>query len=332
MIKFFETLRPPKLSSWQTFVCVMLALFILSISAEGVVRESLATGSFLSGTVGATWAGLEKKWLFTPWLTIALLSVIVWEKLQIPAGFLVVAWPTLSALLWLVPKSFSWKKSQWKMPDAATRQRFLLIFLSQLLLSCWLQFSFVIQTWLERYPSFTVDSFEQSVFVTRLDDEQSLEPRGLILLQIMQPQMEDRLDQQDWSSLESWFREIWVPHQFPVYLQDLKDQLEITPLPEDDLWEMTVAATPFDSGPVGYDVAWLARWLGPKSSTAQDLDPYTSVLRCTVVRQDERSEATCDDPVVVARADLESGEEDAPERPWWRRLRFWPGGEPRETR
>ncbi|MEM8638851.1 MAG: DUF5357 family protein [Cyanobacteria bacterium P01_G01_bin.54] len=332
MIKFFEVLRPPKLSSWQTFVCVMLALFILAVSAEGILRESLAIASFLSGTVGVTWAGLEKKWLFTPWLTIALLDVLAWQKLQLPVAFLVVTWPPLAALLWLVPKSFKGKSGQWEMPDATIRQRFILIFASQVLFSCWLQFSFVIQTWLDRYPSLRVDTFEQSVFVTRLDDGPMLDPRGLTLLQAMRPRVEDRLEQQDWSSLEPWLQEIWVPHRFPDYLQDLKSRIGMTPLPEDVLWEMTVAATRHKSGPVGYDVVWLARWTGPRSNAARQIDPYTSVLRCTVVRQDQRSEATCEDPVVVDRPVLDANGEDLNERPWWRRLRLLPGERSDETR
>ncbi|NEO85939.1 MAG: DUF5357 domain-containing protein [Spirulina sp. SIO3F2] len=335
MIKLFETLRPPQLSSWQTFACVMLALFILSISTKGVLREALAIASFSAGMIGATWAGLEKKWFFTPWLSIALLDLLGWRVLQLPIPLLWVLWPPLSAIFWFVTKSFDWGSTQWKLPAPAVRQQFILIFMSQILLSCWLQFGFVVQDWLKNYPSFLVDSFEQSVFVapfktdSPFNDQAQPEPRGLTLLTAIRPEIRKRFSQQDWSTLEAWLQEIWIPHQVPDYLQDLKQTAQFPDLPEDRFWDITVAATPRRSGDVGYEMVWLAQWLGPKSVQAEALDPYTSELRCQVLRRGQSSEALCAPPKVVTEIDSKT-EEDVTDTPWWQQLRLWPQGRSRK--
>lgn len=341
MIKFFQNffkwLRPPKLSSWQTFTCVTLALFMLSISSADPLREALAIGSFASGTVAATWAGLEKKWLLTPWITAALSAVIAWELLRIPIPVLLVLWLPVAGALWLVPKCLDWETTTWRAPNTEVRQRFLLIFVSQFLLSCWLQFGFTVQTWLDRYPSLVVDDFDRSVFVHPVGLDQTLEPRGFTLLQGMQSRVTDRLDEQSWPAVKAWMDDIWVPHQIPDYLRELKVQLDIPFLPEDKFWEITVAATEKEEG---YDVLWRAQWLGPRSRRPridspeiilreQPIDPYISEMRCQVrPREDDEnvSEAVCNDPVLLARGPAETEDGFVEDLEWWQDLRFWPSG------
>lgn len=339
MIKFFEALRPPKLSSWQTFICVMLALFILAISAEQRLQNVLAIASFASGTVGATWAGLEKKWFFTPWFTVGLLGILGWQVLKLPVVLLCILWPPFSALFWLVTKSFDWENAQWQRPAPAVRQQFILIFMSQVLLSCWLQFSFVVQGWVRNYPSFLVDNFDQSVFVAPFTTESPFneqakpKPRGLTLLEALQPDIQDRLNQKDWSTLVTQFQESWVPQPIPENeLSRLKDQVDFSSLPEDRFWSITQVATPKQSSDATYDyeVVWLAQWLGPKSAQAKALDPYTSKLRCTVLRRGQSSIAECADPKVVTAEEIEA-EDEQRNLPWWRRLRLLPRGRSRDA-
>lgn len=319
--KLVQLLRPPQWGSWQTFICVALGLFLLSLFTADLRREALAIASFASLSIGLTWLGLEQAWIFTPWMTAALALVLIHTLLPfISPSLLMILWPPFAGLLWLTPHCFDVETNTWHTPVTLIRQRFLLIMGVQLLLSCWLQFHFLTQSWLDQYPSLLVDDFQDSFFVAKTIGRDRARPRGVQFLQAISPTVERRLNQQDWRVMADWLNSLSVTHELTEYTQDLLSELNIEPTAEDQFWIFQVRAFPQGDG---YDLAWQAQWEGPRSAQARAIDPYLSEMRCAITPTGQMSTATCQAPYVVIRKRTSDSFTD--ER-WWQRLRLWPRG------
>ncbi|MEO0406988.1 MAG: DUF5357 family protein [Cyanobacteria bacterium P01_A01_bin.135] len=185
---FWQTVRPDQSFSWQTllFLCLFSWLMALLTSDSSVMQTdpSLNTWGQLSlrtspakyalFTMGWIFLSLAVAWLLhgskmkvplfdivlrpAAWVTAAIVCAFLFQVWQLnnlrPA---LIAWPIVSALFYIFPRCYSLRKGYYVLPKVSERQHLLIVALASLLVSCWLQFYFVVQDWVEGYRPTFVD-------------------------------------------------------------------------------------------------------------------------------------------------------------------------------
>ena len=267
MKHLFEWLRklltPPKAFSWQTLILLSLFSCSLSYIATDIVQNMLATFGWIFLIWGVAWGTSEKQFFIngvclSPWITGALICIFIfgsWSDGN-PA-YALIWWPSISGLIATIP-DFLAKGLKLRLPSPKSRQKIIILLSSHFLVTCWIQFYFVIQTWLDQYPSLLVDNATKSAFVVKLDSTTPRSPRGTLVLNLMEPQIMTQLDNQPWSDVERW-------------LLNRKQEIEKTsklvqkelPKAEEDLWWSFDSK--ISSSQLGYNLQLLAFWQGPRS-------------------------------------------------------------------
>jgi hypothetical protein len=197
----------------------------------------------------------------SPWITGALVSVYIFGG---PTGEVrreaLIYWPVISAIIAALP-DFLGEGFTLKAPPLQKRQNLVVLFGTQILLSCWLQFYFVIQNWLVQYPSLVADDFDQSAFVVKWESPLSPPPpRGALILESMEPKLRDQLNARPWSEVERSL----LPKERQKLLNTLAKQTkqQMSSLEEDSLWQVTSDVSTSGSG---YNLELRANWKGPRS-------------------------------------------------------------------
>ncbi|MGF1538745.1 MAG: DUF5357 family protein [Elainellaceae cyanobacterium] len=179
----WQTIRPNQAFSWQTlmFLCLFSWLMALLTSDSPLFQPETPISEVgrlsLQGSP-AKYALFTMGWLFLTgaiaWLLsgsrwkIPLFDLVLrpaaWVAAAIPCIFAfqvwyddnfeaaLTFWPILAAIFYLFPRCVS-LKSGYKAPKASERQHLLIIVLISLLLSCWIQFYFLVQDWVSGYTS-----------------------------------------------------------------------------------------------------------------------------------------------------------------------------------
>ncbi len=284
----WEFFFSPRYYCWQTFLWLTIFSVVLSALATGVTKQAISTFGYAFLIFGFTWAGVEYQIALTPWITSALILHLLSGLLSFVAmSVWMVLWLPLAALL----ASFTLFVTpylEFQLPSQQQRQRFLLLLGSQVLLACWLQFSFMLNHWLERYPSLLADDFSSSLIVVRLESRQPdsvFAPRGDTLLATLQPELETRLSRQAWSELQPQLQAgTWGETILPALRDRALAALAERPyenLPENELWELTARSEPRAGG---YQLIVVADWQGPRSRRAatEEFNPYQARLVCLV--------------------------------------------------
>lgn len=245
----------------------------MSILASDLVRNILTSFAwiFLIGGIGWALAGTTVDilgWKFYPgsWVTGALICLFLFVSGndEIPR-IAFVSWPLISAAVAAIPK-FLQDEFRLKIPAPPTRQELVTLTLFSAILSCWFQFHFLIQDWLEDYPSLLAEDFDQSAFVVNLEGDRPI--RGETLLEQAETLLRDQLENSTWSEAEQWLydrRELASPIE-PATLNvaDLEQQIrsQIAELPENPFWNLDIQIPP---GAPDYTLNMRAIWTGPSS-------------------------------------------------------------------
>lgn len=262
----WKQFKPPRAFSWQTLL--LLSVFTWCVSAlveTELVRDVLARLGWAFLMLGVGWgmsgARLNLLGLIIypgPWLAGALACVVLFAGWAIDLTQLaLVSWPLISFVAAAIPKLFP--KLVFSVPDPATRQQLLIQFLLSCMVSAWFQFHFVVQTWLRDYPSLLSDDLSRGAFVVRLDDRDFDIPRGVTLLNLAEPLLQQELQALPWAEVERWLLER------ETRVAALQQQvLQQTPrVQEDALWRF------WGDVPAGlpeYTLKLRAVWLGPSSN------------------------------------------------------------------
>ena len=296
-------LTPKDLASWQTFMLlsifsVVMGAFMSSL-AQGIVSSFgwffliVAVWWFVYGKDvqnALTFNTVFTKVFLGPWIISTLIVIAVfgsWNGFAnlsgvTPPAFISVA--PIAAMIALAPKFI--KSSKEKTPEFTVlgvkdRQGMVLFVLSHLLIACWFQFYFLLQGWLNLYPSLMAEDFSRSSFVVRFQPNIPVS-RGRELLNAAESDLRDRLNNQSWSAIERWLFESKVSNQWITDLERnvqsrLKNKLGGG---EMDLWTLSgkVDADTYDSGAY-YNLVLNATWKGPTATQA----PYTVSKRCELV-------------------------------------------------
>lgn len=246
-----KNLRPP--SAFSSYTLILLSLFscFMSWLANGIIENLLANFGWIFLIFGTYWATTATKILWigkiplSPWITGALVSIYIfgWLTGDLSEAALI-CWPLFSAIIAAIP-DFLGENLQLKSPSPPKRQDLVLLFGTQLLLSCWFQFNFLLQNWVEQYPSVLVDDvdqsaddFNRSAFVWKFSSPlvPSELPRGVEILSKMEPQLKQRLDGKPWPEVERLLLEPERVKLINSLEQTAKQQ--IGRLQEDELWQV----------------------------------------------------------------------------------------------
>jgi hypothetical protein len=268
-----DFISPPSVYSWQAFVWLSAFSWGVSAFVTGWVHGFIDSMGWIFLIIGLTWAAAINSLMMTPWLTSGLICWFVFgDLLETPAAVGWVVFPPLAATLASI--SAFLEKDKLHVPLATDRQKIILLFGSQFLLSSWLQFYFLINHWLESYPSLRSDDFSQSAFMVSIGNPSTLPQRGLLLLDAVGNRLEQELNGESWGTIERWLLAVGRSER----LTQLKEraQANLLSLPEDQLWQLDSAAV---SQSPGYLLEIQARWQGP----GQELPQLVLQKNCRII-------------------------------------------------
>jgi hypothetical protein len=285
-------LYPQKWDSWQALIWVSVFSWAVSLLAVGLVQEIIATIAWVFLTLGVHWfvhqeglvtnpkndkAKINIKKALTvnniflgPWITGALICVYLFGHLVgrfPPLAFVV--WPPLSAGLAAIPK-FIKIGPEWKKPEPKIRQELVILVLSNILLSCWFQFYFITQGWLQDYPSLASQDLQRSPFVVKVATPEISKERGVFLLEQAEDNLRDNLGQLAWTQTQRWFA--GFQREFPIFQENLFQQ--VADSKDKNLWYLDGRVLP------DYSVQFYAVWSGPSADTGG----YHFTRTCKVIR------------------------------------------------
>ncbi|MCC5617551.1 septal junction protein FraD [Nostoc sp. CHAB 5836] len=264
-----KVLVPPKAYSWQTFIYMSVFSWVLSYFAIGYIKDIIAFFGWLFLIAGTAWYTTEDPLrvpgTFMPVgavITGFLVSVFAFGNQQdVITPRTIVFWPTISALITAIPEFIEGNDTDAKarIPKPEDRQRIIILVASSMLLSCWIQFYFVMDNWLRQYPSLQADTFEHSTFVVRTEKPVKIPQNGVIILEKLEPRVVEKIAERPWSEVEKWLLE--ARQQVGTLGREVIEQ-NLGKYEEKELWrvEPRVANTKSKSG---YILDLLSIWIGP---------------------------------------------------------------------
>ncbi|HAA30727.1 MAG TPA: hypothetical protein DCE56_27355 [Cyanobacteria bacterium UBA8553] len=290
-----KNLRPPSAFSWETLILLSLFSFYMEWLARSLYLKNLLDNLgwiFLIG--GVYWATTATRFLrigykakpwtpgfpLSPWITGALVCYYLFNRgIGEVRPESIIYWPTISALIYAIP-DFLQENGTLKSPPPDRRQFLVVVLGTQLLLSCWFQFHFLVQNLVAQYPTVLVEDFNKSAFVVKWETPQTTTPRGVDILENMEPQLRDRLSSKPWPQVERMLlrgkeRDNWIKS----IAKKTKDQLS-PPAEEDALWQIKYDVKKFKSS--GYNLALIALWNGPRSNPQQSIKNYSLTKYCQI--------------------------------------------------
>nr|MCU0516315.1 DUF5357 domain-containing protein [Oscillatoria sp. Prado101] len=293
-----EKLTPKNIFNWQTLllICVLFGgiAWAYKIGLQETAYESAADYILaLAGVlaiIALDWCASEKKYYIGgfhlgSWSKGALICIFIFAVLSENSGrefpyLMLIIWPVISALIALLQKLH---KSD---SDLSVAQVFILI-LTSLLISCWLEFYFLLQNWLQEYPSLRADNFERSAFVIKVDFSGRETARGVKMLNSIEEFLKNQVKDKSWPEVKEWLLEIdrqlkpWPAKGQPwlkvrQWLMDdelgeaFDDKIMATlgNLEEDNWWYLKIKIEPDEWQ---YELKLQAIWRGP-SSNAEEYD------------------------------------------------------------
>ncbi|AFY67599.1 DUF5357 family protein [Geitlerinema sp. PCC 7407] len=308
---------PPTWVSWQTPILLSLLAWVMSLPAGPLAREILAVAAWIFLIIGVSWiaASQEKLAIGTiplwPWLTSALICLFLFgSQSDTVPSYAVVSWPIISAIIFTL-LAFVERGTRFKIPDAAVRQQLIILVLSQLLVSCWLQFYFLLGTWLEAYPSLLADSFRRSAFVVSLAEELPEPEGGVLLLNQAERVFQERMENRPWPEVERWLVDI---RSDSTALEAFEEAVfrplnsPLSPSRERELWHLRLNIVGQERS---YQMPLEAVWLGPTSMAEQVrvLQRTCEVSRVREQQEGERQPAgqTGGQPIFETVGNVECG-------------------------
>lgn len=211
-------LTPAKAYSWQTFIYLSVFSWGMSYFAVGYIKDIIAFCGWLFLLAGTAWYTtddpLRVPGTFMPVgavITGFLVSVFaLGHQENVLTSNTIVIWPTIAAIVTAIPNFFEGtggRSAKAKLPKLQDRQKVVVLLAWCMLISCWLQFYFVIDKWLKEYPSLRADNFQKSAFVIRLEPPAQKPKTGDLILNKLQPLVNQQIANKPWAEVEKWLLE-----------------------------------------------------------------------------------------------------------------------------
>ncbi|MBD1215195.1 MAG: septal junction protein FraD [Dolichospermum sp.] len=265
-------LTPAKAYSWQTFIYLSVFSWGISYFAVGSVKDIIAFCGWLFLLAGTAWYTTDDPLRFPGTfmpvgaiITGFLVSVFAFgHQENILTAKTIVIWPTISAIVTAIPNFFEGtggRSAKAKLPKLQDRQKIIILLSWCMLISCWLQFYFVIDKWLKDYPSLRADNFQKSAFVIRLEPPAKKPKNGDLILNKLQPLVKQQIANKPWSEVEKWLLEA---DQQLGNLGNRTINNHLSRSQEKQLWSVEPRLANFNSG---YQLDILTIWNGPSANT-----------------------------------------------------------------
>lgn len=261
---------PPKAYSWQTLIYLSIFSWFASSLAVGYVKDIISFFGWLFLIAGTSWYTtddpLRIPGTFMPVgavLTGFLVSVFAFGREEdVITPRTIVLWPTISAIITAIPEFFegSGTDVQTQIPKPEIRQRVIVLVASCMILSCWIQFYFVMDNWLKEYPSLLADNFRNSTFVVSRQSQTKIPANGVVILDNLQPLVEEQIAGRPWSQVERWL--IDADQQVGNLGRRVVEK-NLAKFDEKELWLVKPRVVNTKSG---YILDLLSIWTGPSSN------------------------------------------------------------------
>ncbi len=290
MKKFFDeiykSLKPPGPASWQTFIYLSAFSVVMAGLSTEATQAIISSFGWLFLVLGVWWFTYDEnvkktltfnKIFIGPWITGAVICLALfggWKNFPQPAMF--ISWPPISALIAALPKFIKTDPDRkipiYALPKGGDWQDLVLMFLINFILSCWFQFYYVLQGWLDAYPSLLADNFSHSAFVYDIRPNQARETKGNLLLTQVEAAFKEQLDNRPWPEVERWLLDL--NQQLPDLETTARQQM---PFAENVWWNLRGKLSSKGASDA-YEVKFQAIWQGPSSTNGYTV---TSVCRIT---------------------------------------------------
>ncbi|MEA5627003.1 septal junction protein FraD [Nostoc sp. UHCC 0251] len=265
-----RVLIPPRAYSWQTFIYLSIFSWVVSYFAIGYIKDIIAFFGWLFLIAGTAWYTTEDPLrvpgTFMPVgavITGFLVSVFAFgNQNDIITPRTIVFWPTISALITAIPEFIEGNDTDAKarIPKPEDRQRIIILVASSMLLSCWIQFYFVMDNWFQQYPSLQADTFKNSTIVVRTEEQVKIPRNGAVILEKLQPIVIEQIAATPWSEVEKWLLDA---RQRVGTLGREVIQKNLGKYEEKELWRIEPRVSNTKSG---YILDLLSIWTGPSSN------------------------------------------------------------------
>lgn len=275
-------IKPPRTYSWQTLILASFASALIVIICQ-LFFENLELFQNIVSAIGQIllisgiyWLGIEKSCVLTPWITGALICLFAFSHFNEQGNLLtipeiaIVAFPVVSAMIAILPSFFD-ERLNVKLPSYSVLIKIIILFFTQVLVACWLQFYLVVQGWLQDYPSLLSDEINRSIFVVNVNPRKERgAPKGIDLLNAIGMSLQQELNDLPWEELERWLAESKLETKIESIRQAVGE--ETSSIMEKELWQIDENAVKNDSG---YTLYLKAIWKGPQSRPS-----LLSVMNC----------------------------------------------------
>lgn len=256
-----KLLLPPRAFSWETLVLLSLGSCFAAYISTGIVRTFISNCGWIFLIFGVCWGTAQKRLrigniYLSPWITGALVSTYIFGNISQP-DLAVIFWPIISAVIATVPNYFG-KGLKLQLPNPDKRQKMMVFFLSHVVISCWFQFYYILQDWLQEYPSLLADDLRRSAFLVKLPASEPVISRGTLILNSLETKLSEKLDNKPWSQIERWLQD--RENNLKSAVQASKK--ELGEVEEDAWWQFTSKLSSSESG---YNLQLIAIWQGPRS-------------------------------------------------------------------
>ncbi len=264
-----KILVPPKAYSWQTLIYLSIFSLLMSWLSNGFVRDAIAFCGWLFLIAGTAWYTTDNP-LLVPGtnmpvgalITGFLISTFAFRHQEdIITTNTIVFWPTISALITAIPEFFEGTGTDVnpQIPKLEDRQKIIILIASSLVISCCLQFIFVVNKWYQEYPSLRLDKIPRT-FVVKIVPSTKIPKNGIVILEKLEPRIEQQILDRPWSEVEQWLLDA---KQRVANLGRQVIETNLREYEEKSLWQVEPRIYNLKSG---YKLDLLSIWTGPSLS------------------------------------------------------------------
>ena len=260
--KVQKAMLPPKVVHWKTPLLISIFLALLSVAAvtDAPTRTTIADFSWLSFIISMGLLTSQPPFVIygvsiSPWVTSVLIGL--WLLVRLPLEHKAIAWIAgpLIAIVVLAAIEIWNSESKWERIKSLVQPQFLIITLTHVLISCWFAFHFLIQGWLQQYPSVLSQNLKQSDYVVTFQGPTINRSRGVIILDEMENVIKEKARTKPWPQIEQMLIDIDNERFF------LKNEAfkKMRIVPEDSSWDVKTSVV---QGESRYQLEMQATWLG----------------------------------------------------------------------
>lgn len=262
-VEKINLIKPSRTFSWQTTILISIVIWIIAgvfgLNGDLRLQNRFAILGSIVVIVGFGWFTFENPLIvhgysFSAWILVELICLFLASLLPDIAPFILMVWPALSAIAAIWPEFI---KIDRKLTNLSSDKRLKLLIwiLLHLIISCWINFSLIIQYWILQYPSLLADDFSQSSFVIKIQPFSPPFTEGERVLDSMEQQLKTQLNGKTWMVIENWLDNTKNREKLLTQAKET-----IVGVKEKELWKFRINLA---AQKTGYNLSMSAEWLGP---------------------------------------------------------------------